>query len=452
MAFSFYRRPVLERRTIMFFSSWLRNLRSNRGSKIRASRRPAPRFRPRLEALDDRIVPSQVNLTVSSLADSGTGTLRAAILAADAGSHSDKFTIGFTVTGTIDLQSPLPDLNNTIDILGPGASSLTVERAARVSFSSAIITVDANQAASISGLTIANGNAGGIISGGTLTVTNCGVVNNSAAGPAALGSFGGGIDNNGGGSLTVSGCTISGNSANFGGGISNTFGSLTVTASTVSGNSATGVQFTGVPDEGGGISNFGVGGMTVSGCTISGNSAQLGGGIGSDTNATITNSTTLSGNSAVFGGGIANYFGTLTVSSSNISLNPATYGGGIYNHYGTLTVRDCVFTGNSATDGAAVYNDAGSTLIVRGSTFSANTASDSGGAISNLGTAMLQECTLSGNTAGSDGGGIFNAASGTLAVKDSTVLHNVALLGADLFNDHGSVTVDDSVIGDWFNA
>jgi hypothetical protein len=43
------------------------------------------RFRPHLEALDDRIVPSQVNLAVTSLADSGPGSLREAILAADAG-------------------------------------------------------------------------------------------------------------------------------------------------------------------------------------------------------------------------------------------------------------------------------------------------------------------------------------------------------------------------------
>jgi hypothetical protein len=67
------------------------------------------------------------------------------------------------------------------------------------------------------------------------------------------------------------------------------------------------------------------------------------------------------------------------------------------------------------------------------------------------GQAPVQESTLSGNS-GSDGGGIFNAASGSLAVKDSTVLHNVALLGADLLNDHGSVTVNDSIIGDWYNA
>src|SRR5262245_25880389 len=130
MAFLFYRRPATERRTIMSFYCWLRNRTLNRGSKVRVSRRTGPRFRPRLEALDDRVVPSQVSLTVTSLADSGAGTLRAAILTADAGSHSDKFTIGFAVSGTIDLQSPLPDLDNSITVQGPGASSLTVERAA----------------------------------------------------------------------------------------------------------------------------------------------------------------------------------------------------------------------------------------------------------------------------------------------------------------------------------
>src|SRR5438552_486830 len=96
------------------------------------------RCRPRCEILEDRVVLSQIGLTVSSLADSGAGTLRAAILTADAGTHSDHFTIGFAVAGTIDLQSPLPDLNNSIAIQGPGPGSLTVERAATASFASAI--------------------------------------------------------------------------------------------------------------------------------------------------------------------------------------------------------------------------------------------------------------------------------------------------------------------------
>jgi hypothetical protein len=58
-------------------------------------------------------------LTVTSLADSGPGTLRAAIQTADA-SQSGNFTIDFAVTGKVDLQSVLPDLANNISIKGPG--------------------------------------------------------------------------------------------------------------------------------------------------------------------------------------------------------------------------------------------------------------------------------------------------------------------------------------------
>ena len=93
----------------MWFSSWLaKGQRSTTSGRSRTPSRKRPSFRPRLEALEDRWLPSQVGLMVTSLADSGSGTLRTAILTADAGSHSDKFTIGFAVTGTIDLQALLP--------------------------------------------------------------------------------------------------------------------------------------------------------------------------------------------------------------------------------------------------------------------------------------------------------------------------------------------------------
>src|SRR5262245_41701142 len=48
MFFSVYRRTALERRRIMSFSSWLRN---------RKCCAPAP-YRPRLESLEDRSLPS----------------------------------------------------------------------------------------------------------------------------------------------------------------------------------------------------------------------------------------------------------------------------------------------------------------------------------------------------------------------------------------------------------
>src|SRR5262249_22546462 len=146
------------------------------------------------------------------------------------------------------------------------------------------------------------------------------------------------------------------------------------------------------------------------------------------------------------GGGILND-GTMTVSGSTISGNSADLGGGIYSDGFPTTVRNCVFTGNSATRGGGIYfGSANGLLEVQGSSFSCNTASDSGGGLYNLGTATLQECSLSKNTAGSAGGGIFNGASGTLTVKDSTALHNVAPLGADLDN-LGAMTLDDSTVG-----
>src|SRR4051812_48488629 len=105
----------------MRFIPWLPSSASNSVPRTGTRQRPTTRsFRPWLEGLDDRLVPAHIGLMVNSLADSGAGTLRAAILSADAGSPSDKFTIGFGVTGTIDLQSPLPDLNNSIAIQAPG--------------------------------------------------------------------------------------------------------------------------------------------------------------------------------------------------------------------------------------------------------------------------------------------------------------------------------------------
>jgi hypothetical protein len=543
----------------MRLSSWLRPWGAGRAPRGPAERRPAaPRFRPRAETLEDRWLPSQVNLTVSSLADSGPGTLRAAILAADMGGPSDKFTIGFSVSGTIDLQSPLPDLDNSIAIQGPGGSSPTVELDAASPFTAAIVTVDAGQTASLSGLTIAGGDAGGITNEGTLTVANSAVINCSVAPPGPFGiSFGGGIENLGG-TLTVSGCTLSGDTATFGGGIDNQ-GTATVTATTLSGNSAargggirnsgtltvsactlsdnngegggiynqgtaavTGSTFTGNTafpgGDGGGIANFG-GGLTVADstfsgnsapdetlsngfvqifgeggaiftsgtatvtdCTLSCNSAGFGGGIAAGGTLVVRGSTlwgnaavdsggglfsafggtatvkqsTLSGNTAGFAGGgrffnsggaIANEDSALTVQQSTLSGNDAAAdGGGIFNTGGTVTVQGSTLSGNSAAEGGAIYNDTAGTVTVQGGTLTGNTATDSGGGLSNAGTATVQESTLSGNAAGSDGGGIFNGASGTLAVKDGTVLGNAAPGGADLYT-LGSLALDDSTVG-----
>lgn len=495
----------------MVFSSWLRNLPTAiayRPSAIGVgSRKPkglgrkSARFLPRLESLDDRVVPAQVNLTVTSLADSGSGSLRDAIVSADGGSHSDKFTINVAVSGTIDLQSPLPDLNNNIAIQGPGANALKIERAGGASLSSAIVTVDPGQTASLSGVTIANGDHGGIFNnGGTLTVANCAVVNNTivGTGPFGLVAQGGGIFNFGG-SLTVSGSRIAGNTASDAGGISSggsfvSSASLSISGSILSGNSAVGIDdpvtHNHIVGSGGGMivlgaftvtdstisgnsADGGGGGMqgggltaqaaTISGCTFSGNSAFWGGGIDQFSFMTISNSAFL-GNTSVGGGGGVRIGGPVTVSGCTFSHNSAIgvtlpfglhisgSGGAIYNNGGSnfnplsVTVRDSSFDHNSAEFGGAVFNPGA--LTVSACTFTANSAIEGGG-IYNGGTADVRGSAFTGDSASDSGGGLYNL--GTASLQQSTLSGNSGTDGGGVFNGtSGTLSLKDSSLTDNF--
>jgi hypothetical protein len=67
--------------------------------------------------------------TVTSLNDSGAGSLRDTIAASASGD-----TIVFAVTGTIVLTSSSLDVNHDLTILGPGASSLTIARQSTSNF------------------------------------------------------------------------------------------------------------------------------------------------------------------------------------------------------------------------------------------------------------------------------------------------------------------------------
>lgn len=80
------------------------------------------RFRPRLESLEARLTPSAY--TVSSLADSGPGSLRAAIASVNGDNTPD--VINFSVAGVIELTSgPLPEITNTVNIDGTSAPGFT---------------------------------------------------------------------------------------------------------------------------------------------------------------------------------------------------------------------------------------------------------------------------------------------------------------------------------------
>jgi hypothetical protein len=320
----------------MFFSSWLRKP----NAKPRTGRRANVTFRPRLEVLEGRDVPS--TLTVTNTLDSGTGSLRYEIAQAQSndtivfnfGKHGHINYNNYPHTITLSSGNEL-FISKNLTIEGPGAGLLKVTSGPSTT-NSRIFEVAAT--VTLSGLTISNG--GGIASfyfGGSPGDGN-----------------GGGILNDPSGALTISGCTLTGNSASYGGAIYNQ-GTLTVSSCTLSNNSA------GLTGSGGSIYNANA--LTVSGCTLSANSAGLGGGIYNAGWATVSAST-LSANSATgpngfgLGGGIYNA-GPATVSGCTLSDDSATSGGGgIYNAW-TLTVSNSIFSSNTPDNITGPYTDGG---------------------------------------------------------------------------------------------
>ena len=429
-----------------------------------------PRIRRRLalvgaiERLEGRVVPSTI--WVTSVLNSGRGTLRAAIDKANLAAHDrageahgDTIKFAHSVRGTIVLASALPALSADMVISGPGPSTLSVARSdASQTPAFGIFTVGSRAVIKITGLTITGGIAGdggGISNAGTLSLVDAKISGNSAT---ATNGHGGGIDNSG--RLSVTNTTITGNTAGglgadvstygYGGGISNS-GTLSVTNSTFSANSATGE----LGSVGGGIDNSGT--LSVTNSTFSANSAtgelgSVGGGIDNSGTLSVTNST-FSGNSATGGfdesggGGIDNS-GSLSLVNTTISGNSDTgrngYGGGI-DSSGTLSITNTTISGNSAVGlgyvgflggvaaGGGIINSG--MLSVTDSTISGNSATDTnfggssaGGGIVNSSALSVTHSTFSANSAmgdlSSSGGGISN--SGTLSVTNSTFSANSA--------------------------
>src|SRR5262249_15930332 len=124
---SFNRRPVPERREIMWFSSRLRNRKRHESPRMR------PACRPRLEALEDRCLPS--TLTASNRQDGGKGWVRYEIAAAQSG-DTIVFDFGNKKSNsrphTITLASPELYIDKNLTIQGPGAGLLEIYGAAEI--------------------------------------------------------------------------------------------------------------------------------------------------------------------------------------------------------------------------------------------------------------------------------------------------------------------------------
>ena len=271
---------------------------ASRLSRQRRQRRVA------LEWLEDRTLLSTYPVTsASDSSNPSSGMLRWAVQQANANPGSSiEFELGTGAT-TITLSSGQLELKKSVTIYdGSGEGPVTVSGNAQ----SRIFQIDSGVMATISGITITDGNAtrtggsgrgGGLVNYGNAYLTNCTISGSSSA------SSGGGLENYGNAMLT--GCTISGNyAAARGGGLANYF-SITNGSS----NAAR---------------------LILSNCTITGNSASGTGG-GLYTNGIITDLTdcTIWNNSAAAGGGVANDGMTVNLTDCTVSGNSGS-GGGLF--------------------------------------------------------------------------------------------------------------------------
>jgi hypothetical protein len=317
---------------VMRMRFWIRHL-FNR-LVARTIRKAPHRFRPALEVLEDRCVPSTfiVNSTGDTGAGSGlTGDLRYCITKANADGASNTITFDPTVFAkaqTITLsgtQLELSDTSGTQSITGPTAG-VTVNGGGL----SRVFQVDKLVTASISGLTISGGSSTG---------------------------SGGGVQNYG--SLAMINCTVSGNSASgSGGGIFNQ-DMLNVASSTINNNTAT--------TKGGGISTIG-GSATIKDSVINTNQVNpsataLGGGIDCENSALSLTGCTVNANRVngvtALGGGIYAVNSTVDIANSVVNGNKANgsvlgEGGGIYSSNSSLTLMKSIVKGNKAT---TAFND-----------------------------------------------------------------------------------------------
>ncbi|MFO0836093.1 MAG: choice-of-anchor Q domain-containing protein [Phycisphaerales bacterium] len=312
------------------------------------------------EALEARQL--LATFTVTSLADSGMGSLRQAVTDANSLAGADVITFDASAHGAITLSGTELVLAGELTIEGPGASELSVSG----NLVSRVFRVLPDASVSISGLAISNGysanSGGGVYNDGSLAITNC--------------TLSGSWSQNGGavynaGVLTITNSSLASNTAQYGGGGIKNTGTLAITSSSITGNSTQDISY----GSGGGIDNTST--LTITNSTISGNaSIEYGGGIYAWGGSLTIINTTISGNSSWYGGGIF-ASRTLTITNSTISSNtsqPGGQGGGLFlNTLEPMTVRNSTIAGNLGNGGIHIADGA---LVMLSSLVAGNAGGD----------------------------------------------------------------------------
>ncbi len=320
-----------------------------------------------VERLETRDVPA--TFTVSTLADSGGGSLRQAVADANAAVGVDDVVFAPALAGQVVLTTGEIGITDGVNILGTGAGRVSVSgnNNSRIFY---IDTAVARDDVLISGLTLTGGRARDV--------------------SAALGDgLDGGALYNVNADLTLQNCVITGNVSDDGAGggvVHSGYGRLLVQSTVFTNNNSYG--------SGAGLyAGRGATSITIEDCTFSGNTAGIHGGAVYIRGAAASEirRSTFDTNTADRAGG-ALYFGgdnsgvRLAIDRSTFSNNTAgSDGGALYLRTGQVTITNSTFSGNKTdSDGGAIsmnefaFNPSGSSLTIQNSTITGNIAGNDG--------------------------------------------------------------------------
>ena len=268
-------------------------------------------------------------------------------------------------------------------------------------------------------------------------------------------NYGGGVLIYEGASLVMDGGTISGNSANLGGGgvfLEDDAKEFIMNGGTITGNYA--------DSDGGGVAVY-YGTFTMNGGTISSNNCKDSGAgvyINDDNAKFIMNKgSIISSNKANNGGGVFVESGSFTMNDGTISENIANYnGGGVFIYF-----VDCEFsmeggsiTGNKALgiedkygNGGGVYSE--SVIELSDGSISGNTAEESGGGVFADDDISITGGAIDSNTADDDGGGVYVTEKCVFTMTGASSIENnkcdgdgggVAFYGKTFTMDSGTIS------------
>ena len=372
---------------------------------------------------------------VSNTLESGVGSLRQAILDANASPGAD--VVDVTAAGTVNLLSALPTISEAVTIQGPGANLFRVDgqdvyRVFDIGTVPVTMTDLTVQRGNVTGV---SANGAGIRSGGNLVLTRVEILSNTAQ------SHGGGVQVTG--DLTLTDSLFQNNHSTNGiaGGLRSS-GTTNISGTNFVGNSSQGDggaafllgQIIVISDglfqenhchsgscDGGGLFSFSH--TTLNNTQFLSNTAQDAGGGASAPGVLILTNGSFQNNQSVFGSGGGLYAQDIaTIQGTQFLSNTArSRGGGLY-MLGAVTVTAAVFDGNQSTIATGGGLHAFGMANVSATQFRRNVAVEGGGLYHGFEDGRVINSLFAGNQATNDtGAAILLASTGTVAVVHVTI-------------------------------